>query len=69
LGLPNEGDVIVVRYVNGMSDSDDRKKDYTAIRNYFADQGIHVRILGISGTMTLEKVSEDEMAIYGWVKK
>ena len=69
IGLPTEGDVIVVRYLEGMPSGEERKKDYTAIRDYFVRSGVKVRLLGISGEMSIDKVSEEEMATYGWFKK
>lgn len=69
VGLPGSGDVIVIRYLDGMPSSADRKKDYTVIRDYFQRSGIQVRILGVSGGMTLDKVDEEQMATFGWFKK
>lgn len=69
IGLPMTGDVIVVRYLEGMPSGDERKKDYVAIRDYFQMSGITVRMLGVSGEMSLDKVTEEEMAVFGWYKK
>lgn len=69
IGTPENGDVLVVRYLEGMPSPDERRKDYTAIRNYFQMNQIQVRILGVSGEMSLDKVSETEMATFGWFKK
>lgn len=69
IGRPENGDVIVVRYLEGMPAGEERKKDYIAIRDYFRNANIAVRILGISGEMSLDKVSETEMATFGWFKR
>ena len=69
IGLPMSGDVIVVRYLEGMPTSEERRKDYLAIRDYFQKSDINIRILGVSGEMSLDKVSEEEMATFGWYKK
>lgn len=69
IGMPADGDVIVIRYFEGFPDSAERKKDYVAIRDYFQRSGVRVRLLGISGEMSLDQVSEIEMAQFGWFKK
>jgi len=53
----------------GMPSGEERKKDYNAIRDYFIRSGIKVRLLGISGEMSIDQVSEIEMATFGWFKK
>ena len=68
LGEVKNGDVLVVRYKN-LPEAEERRKDYVAIRDYFANQGIRVRLLGVTSDMTLETVTESEMNRYGWYKK
>lgn len=70
LGDVKNGDVVIVRYVGQATpDLDARKKDYIAIRDYFQKGGTTVRMLGISGDMTLDLADELEMARFGWFKR
>lgn len=70
LGHVENGDVIVVRYLtSALPDQEERRKDYVAIRDYFQRQGLSVRMLGVSGAMTLDKADEIEMARFGWFKR
>ena len=69
IGLPMSGDIIVIRYLEGLPSSEERRKDYAAIRDYFQTSDINVRLLGIGGAMSLDKVSEEDMAKFGWYKR
>lgn len=64
-----DGDVIIVRYIGEMPDSDARKNDYAAIHDYFHQSGVTVSLLGISDVMRIDKASEFEMAQFGWYRR
>ena len=68
LGPVKTGDVLIVRYRNNLTPHQQRGY-YDSLRTFFRDRGIHPRIIGVIGhDVTLEKLSVEEMAAYGWRK-
>lgn len=68
LGDVRTGDVLLVRYTKETAMAE-RGKDYAAIRNYFANTGVHPRIIGVGDNIDIDHLSEVEMAQYGWFKR
>jgi len=68
LGPVKTGDVLIIRYREGLQPSQQRMY-YDSLRAFFRDRGIHPRIIGVIGQdVSLDKVDDVTMARYGWKK-